>query len=218
MPEFIIAQTLLINLNYLTIKKLKISYLLIICVLCSCNYIKKRLIGIKTPEVENFESLKEYMETYHFNPSDLYAPADSIYWRKYMGIGLPRALFFNKKGHQIKYEGCGGYITTFLDSLNNKESVNMYSIDSIDNIFSKYQSEIIQLESMTELTFDSAFDYTVIMTWSKWSGEWILNRYAKDWQESLKIVNATGLRIRPIYLSIDITEHTGLEADDLQIE
>jgi len=113
-------------------------------------------------------------------------------------------------------KGCTQTIDNFInDSLDNEEAMNRFLIDSTDNTFASYQSDIIQLEKMQAVEFEPNYDFTVLITWTKWSGSLILKQYTKKWFNTM---TEKGYKVRPIFLSIDYMEHTGVTVDDVELE
>ena len=193
-----------------------VVYFLLISTVISCSYFKEKLIGVKQPKIENFQTLKEFTEPHGFDASDLYAPIDSIAWKKFLKIGMPQVLFFNSQGHRIVIKGCTQTFDDFInDSLDNKEAMNRQRIDSTVNTFSFYQPDIIQLQSMTPPQFEPNYDYTIVITWAKWTGKLMFKQYPKKWYN--RIVEK-GYRVRPILLTLDYMEHTGMTVEGVEFK
>jgi len=64
------------------------------------------------------------------------------------------------------------------------------------------------------LKHNNSYDYTFVFTLAKYTGETSIN-HLTNWQNAVNSSKEEGLKIRPIYLSLDYMEHFGMKEEEL---
>ncbi len=68
---------------------------------------------------------------------------------------------------------------------------------------------LVLLPNNKAITFDSTYDYTIVMTWLKWTGR-TTPEHIIAWQASIEKAEKDGLKIRDLYLNL---YYMGFESD-----
>ena len=168
--------------------------------------------GVSAPQIESYASLSEYADKKGMNMAGkLCAPKDSTQlYLLFEKSSVPDALIFNANGHFVDYretpESCNAGIDAFIKGLATNDTLNIDDTTLASDLLER----LIMLPNKQAVTFDGSYDYTIIMTWLKWTGRTTSNHII-PWQESIAMAESEGLKIRAMYLNLDFLDYMGFE-------
>ncbi|MDA9897968.1 hypothetical protein N9D69_00155 [Flavobacteriales bacterium] len=145
--------------------------------LTSCTRILVKFYGLKNPEIEKYTSLSKYALKKNMNmEGNIYAPKDSINFYHFKNFFfVPDAIIFNANGHFVDYretpESCNAGIDAFIKGLATNDTLNIDDTTLASDLLKR----LIMLPNKQAVTFDGSYDYTIVMTWAKWSGRVVPN-------------------------------------------
>lgn len=174
----------------------------------ACKPILKLSMGIKQPKVKTVRSIHEGINRFlPVKGEHLYVQESLKSYQTAVSSVLssaPEAFFFSKDGVFIPYRpdsvSCNASIPVFLESIEKKPSkvdtTQLFELYS-KGLVNAFTREALQLDKLPEA------DYYMLITWATYGGK--LNKRVANWAEQARELEATkGIRIHPIFLSLDV--------------
>ncbi len=178
----------------------------------SCTDLLLTAYGVKAPQIESYTSLSYYASQKGLNMAGrLCAPKDSTQLYHLFEISsVPDALIFNDKGQFVNYretpESCNSSIDGFIEGLAHNDSLQANDTILAHDLLKR----LVMLPNKESISFDNSYDYTIIMTWLKWTGRTTPNHII-PWQAAIAKAEKDGLSIRTLYLNLDFMDFMGFE-------
>ena len=193
--------------------------LAIVLSLTSCKQLLLTAYGVTAPQIESYATLSNYADKKGMNMAGkLCAPKDSSQlYLLFEKSSVPDALIFNANGHFVDYrenpESCNAGIDAFIEGLATNDTLQ------VDNtiLASDLLQRLIMLPNKQAVTFDGSYDYTIVMTWLKWTGRTTPDHII-PWQASIARAEKNGLTIRTLYLNLDFMDYMGFENPSVELE
>ncbi len=182
---------------------------LTIFLLSSCKNVVRIIYGVRSPKVENKESLIHYLNKKNIRNDNILISNYEGFISTIQNAGLiPNIRCFNQNGIFIPYKNdsaCNGSAFEFIDSLKFNKSYML--IDSI--LLKNETSHLSDLDgNPVSYTDSNLYDYVIFIYWARWSG--LLNKdHVKIWEESA--LNNPNARIKVHKVNCDVQESWGKE-------
>ena len=173
--------------------------------------------GIKQPDLEDYNSLSNFLLKIKVDTSELLCFKDTIALNKFfkMKIGMPESQFFNSEKKLVDYrespKDCNGQVSVFLEKA---EIVNQKTPVS-DEFLEKYLKDLVYVKNQQPFTIgQEKNDLYLVMYWAKYLGK-INKRKVFEWLNLVEDARKRGLKIRVLKINADYQQFWGLKKDDL---
>lgn len=186
--------------------------------LTSCTPIILKIIGAKQPEIESFESIKNYANKWQVNQDSIYLVKEDYTLSMFSGPKINQKLLFDKNGYSIdltkvwKKADCKGNIYTLLKGLGKityaERDSTMLLTETINQAF--------HIDSKIAPPLDSESDYYVVFYWNCYMGP----ENNKSEIETLRkyIAENTRIKTQLILINSDMYEGVDWEQKDKEIK
>ncbi|MBN2779083.1 MAG: hypothetical protein JXR36_15705 [Bacteroidales bacterium] len=183
--------------------KALIVILSMLFLLSSCKPIMYKLYGIKKPDVETEQSIKDKALKFGLDTSNIVTVNEYDFLQVMKGQGIPDGEIFDKNGHYINYRqtdsACNAGLFEFIPNL--KTDTTFITNDSILLINKMNKFKDFNGKPLQEI--DEA-EFYLLIYWTVWTGK--LNKdHVKIW-EDLALENQN-CKIQVIKINLDMQDY-----------
>lgn len=163
-------------------------FALFLTILSSCNFIIKRIYGVRNPAYEKKNTINKRQQ--ELFGSDIPGLTTSAKFQlQLMRNGIPDVYIFDKKGRRLSYinpekPNCNAPAEAFLAGL---DTIQAFSLND-DYTLNTFTGQLNEpgCGSSFEVKSDTV-DFHIFMTWAVWIGRKIHDDKTKLWIEQLKL-------------------------------
>lgn len=175
--------------------------------LVSCKPIMYKLYGVKKPDVETEQSIKDKALKFGLDTTNIVTVNEYDFLQVMKGQGIPDGEIFDKNGHFINYRqtdsACNAGLFEFIQNL--KTDTTYLTNDSI--ILVNKMSKFRNFNGKPLQKIDEA-DFYLLIYWTVWTGK--LNKdHVKIW-EDLAFENQN-CKIKVIKVNLDMQDYWNKE-------
>ena len=168
-----------------------------------CNFILKKMYGIKNPDVESEKTILKFARKKQLHNDNIVTVNSNDYLAVIKGQSIPEAIVFDSNGQFIEYKqtdtSCNAGLFKFIPELNKNTKYNQPEHVNLQTELSKFRD----LKG-SKLEPGSAADFYVLIYWAVWTGK--LNKdHVKVW-EDLAYANKNAI-IKVIKVNLDMQEY-----------
>lgn len=147
-------------------------FILILSALSSCSRVFLLIIGGRMPQIETFESIKQYAEKWDIEESNIFLLNADYLNENYSGPSN-KILLFDKNGYSIDLTlvgedpRCGGNIYGFMKGLGKQTYAQRDSLV----IMNKITENTFHIDHKKSVIIDQSSDYHILFYWNCFMGK-----------------------------------------------
>lgn len=180
----------------------KLFTLLFVCLSCfSCRRVLYYAAGLRTPKEETNESLKEFVNNFNLDTTQIYIPKDTAAFYKLNKIssGLGGYAFFDKEYKMLKYKdtgtACSAPVYLYVKNI----------CGATELFYKKYSTNLIT-DRIKPICFNQkennlTYDYYIFIFWAKYLGKKKFQDEVKSIADTLAISKC---RVRIYFVDLDL--------------